>query len=204
MALLESVGDSTLTMGLSFVPFINWFDVGEFGKILRWSQTVIDLAEGDPTGAQASVWDRHWRSRWHFAESLGWSLGRLGWRQDLHDASAAGRDSDAASVALLYAWTHGAGIVFGVLRADDTALREIEESVRNAQSDSSDIALIFAEYSLGTVLLNRDTATDRNRGMEIMLRARTWLREHISLPGPGHRVVGRPRKSQERQPRRCH
>src|SRR4029078_8721297 len=28
MALLESIGDPALTMGLSFVPFINWFDVG--------------------------------------------------------------------------------------------------------------------------------------------------------------------------------
>ena len=48
MALLESIGDPTLTMGLAFVAFCNWFDAGEFGEILRWSQTVIDLAAGDP------------------------------------------------------------------------------------------------------------------------------------------------------------
>ena len=49
MALLESIGDPTLTMGLAFVAFCNWFTVGEFGEVLRWSQTVIDLAGGDPT-----------------------------------------------------------------------------------------------------------------------------------------------------------
>ena len=195
MALLESVGDSTLTMGLSFVPFINWFDVGEFGKILRWSQTVIDLAEGDPHRGAGFGLGSPLAFALAFRGVAGWSLGRLGWRQDLHDASAAGRDSDAASVALLYAWTHGAGIVFGVLRADDTALREIEESVRNAQSDSSDIALIFAEYSLGTVLLNRDTATDRHRGMEIMLRARTWLREHIPSLVPVTELLAAPERA---------
>ena len=48
MALLESIGDPTLTIGLAFVAFANWFDTGEFGEILRWSQTVIDLAAGDP------------------------------------------------------------------------------------------------------------------------------------------------------------
>ena len=48
MALLESIGDPTLTMGLALIAFSTWFDVGEFGEILRWSQTVIDLADGDP------------------------------------------------------------------------------------------------------------------------------------------------------------
>ncbi len=48
MALLESIGDPGLTMGLAFIAFANWFDGGEFGEILRWSQTVIDLAGGDP------------------------------------------------------------------------------------------------------------------------------------------------------------
>ncbi len=48
MALLESIGDPTLTVGLAFVAFANWLDVGEGDEILRWSQTVIDLAAGDP------------------------------------------------------------------------------------------------------------------------------------------------------------
>jgi hypothetical protein len=48
MALLESIGDPTLTVGLAFVAFANWFDVGEGDEILWWSQTVIDLAAGDP------------------------------------------------------------------------------------------------------------------------------------------------------------
>ena len=48
MALLESIGDPTLTIGLAFAAFCAWFDAGEFGELLRWSQTVIDLAAGDP------------------------------------------------------------------------------------------------------------------------------------------------------------
>jgi hypothetical protein len=48
MALLESIGDPTLTVGLAVPAFANWFANGEFGEISRWSQTVIDLADGDP------------------------------------------------------------------------------------------------------------------------------------------------------------
>ena len=39
MALLESIGDPTPTMGLAVVAFCNWLGVGEFGEVLRWSQT---------------------------------------------------------------------------------------------------------------------------------------------------------------------
>src|SRR5258708_15928864 len=48
MALLESIGDPTLTVGLARIAFANWFDAGEFGALLRWPQTVIDPAAGDP------------------------------------------------------------------------------------------------------------------------------------------------------------
>jgi hypothetical protein len=65
------------------------------------------------------------------------------------------------------------------LRADDSAVRAIEEAVQTAQRASSDIALIFAEYSLGGVLLSRDTAADRHRGLELMVQAREWQRERM-------------------------
>ena len=48
MALLESIDDPTPIMALAFIGFTNWYDAGEFGELLRWSQTVVDLAAGDP------------------------------------------------------------------------------------------------------------------------------------------------------------
>ena len=73
----------------------------------------------------------------------------------------------------------GLAITYGVLRADDSALRTIEEAVQTAQRASSDIALIFAEYSLGAALLYRDAAADRQRGLELMVQAREWQRERM-------------------------
>ena len=141
MALLESIGDPTLTVGLSFVAFINWFDAGEFGEILRWSQTVIDLAEGDPTRAPASVWDRHWRSRWRFA-----ALPAGGWAvpdgaKTFTTPSRWRRDSDPTTCALivrldLRCWRSSTGC-FG---PTTPRCAQIEEALRNARSDPATIS----------------------------------------------------------------
>ena len=100
MALLESIGDPNLTIGLAFVAFANWFNSGEFGEILRWSQTVIDLAAGNPAkGAGFGL-----GSPLAIAVALRgvarWWLGRPGWRQDLHDAVAMAQHSDPTTLAL--------------------------------------------------------------------------------------------------------
>ena len=113
MALLESIGDPTLTVGLARIAFATWFDAGEFGELLRWSQTVIDLAEGDPAkGAGFGVGSP-------LATALAcrgvarWWLGRPGWRQDHHDAVAMARNSDPTTLALIVAWTYGLTISTG-------------------------------------------------------------------------------------------
>jgi hypothetical protein len=177
MALLESIGDPTLTIGLSFVAFANWFSVGEFGELLRWSQTVINLAGGDPAKGAGFGVGSPLAVAVAFRGVARWWLGRPGWRQDLHDAVAMARRSDPATLAVLLRWTYGVEIAYGVLRADDSALRASEEAVQTAQRASNDHGLSLAKYSLGWVLLYRDAAADRHRGLEMMVRARELVRE---------------------------
>jgi class 3 adenylate cyclase len=179
MALLESIGDPTLTMGLAFVAFLNWFNVCEFGEILRWSQTIIDVAEGDPAKGAGFGMGSPLAAALAWRGVARWWLGRPGWRQDLHDAVAMARNSNPTTLALVLAWTYSGAITYGVLRADDSALRASEEAVQTAQRASSDIALSFAESGLGIALLYRDAAADRHRGLELMVQAREWAREHI-------------------------
>ncbi len=179
MALLESIGDPALTIGLAFPAFTNWFSVGEFGEILRWSQTIIDLAAGDPAKGAGFGLGSPLAVAVAFRGVARWWLGRPGWRQDLDDAVAMARNSDPATLGVVVTWTYGLAIVYGVLRADDSAMHAIEESVQSAHRASSDIALIFTEYSLGGALLCRDTAADRHRGLELMVQAREWQRERM-------------------------
>ena len=176
MALLESIGDPTLTMGLAFIACSTWGDAGEFGELLRWSQTVIDLAAGDPAKGAGFGWGSPLAAALTFRGVARWWLGRPGWRQDLHDAVAMARRSDPATFAVVVAWTYGLAMHFGVLRADDAAVRAIEEAVRTAAS-SNWVALLVAEYALGVALLSRDAAADRHRGLELMVHARDTWRE---------------------------
>jgi hypothetical protein len=178
MALLESIGDPTPTMGLAFVAFVNWLGVGEFGEILRWSQTIINLAAGDPAkGANFGVGSPlaialAWRG------TARWWLGRPGWHQDLDDAVAMARRTNPETLAGAVAWTYGFAMQYGVLRADDSAVRASEEAVQAAQKASSDRALGLAGYALAVGLLNRDAVADRHRGLELMMQSRDiWLRK---------------------------
>jgi hypothetical protein len=184
MALLESIGDPTLTVGLARVPFVTCFDTGEFGELLRWSQTVVDLAAGDPTkgagfgvGSPLAV-----ALAWHGVAR--WWLGHPGWRQDFHDAVAMARNSDPATLAAVVAWTYGLEIHYGVLRADDSALRTIEEAMQAAQRVSNDHALSLAKYTLGVALLNQDAAADRRRGLELTVQARDIWRKRVPFLVP--------------------
>jgi hypothetical protein len=49
MALIESLGDPTLTVGLSWLAIYAKIENTEWWDVLRWSQRVIDLADGDPS-----------------------------------------------------------------------------------------------------------------------------------------------------------
>jgi hypothetical protein len=183
MALLESISDPTLTMGLAFIGFNTWADAGEFGEVLRWSQTVIDLADGDPAkgagfgmGSPLAI-ALAWRS------TARWWLGRPGWRQDLHDAVAMAQNSDPATFAVVVAWTYNLAMDYGVLRADDAAVRASEEAVQAAGS-SHDVALSLAEYTLGIALLYRDAAADRRRGLDLMVQFREFTRKRAPFLVP--------------------
>jgi hypothetical protein len=93
----------------------------------------------------------------------------------------AGRSNPRTHAAVV-TWTYGFAMQYGVLRADDSALRTIEKDVQTAEATSNDTALSLAEYALGVALLNRDAAADRHRGLELMVEARNmWLRKQVAL-----------------------
>ncbi|WP_029117998.1 AAA family ATPase, partial [Mycobacterium sp. URHB0044] len=179
MALLESIGDPTLTVGLAFVAFANWFDAGDFGELLRWTQTVIDLAAGDPAKGAAFGVGSPLAAALAWRGVARWWLGRPGRREDHHDAVVMARNSGPTILAGVVAWTYGLEIQFGVLRADDSALRASEEAMQAAEGTSNDVALSLSKYALGVALLNRDAAADRHRGLELMVQVREFWRERV-------------------------
>ena len=186
MTLLESIDDPTLTMGLAPIALMTWVGVGQFDKVLQWSQTIVELAAGDPfKGASYGVGSPlaialAWRGTARF-----W-VGRPGWRQDLHDAVAMASRTNPQTFSNAVAWTYGMAVQHGALRADDAVVRAAsEEAVQTAQRASSERAMGLAAYTLAVGLLNQDDATERGRGLELMMQTRgIWLRmrAHFLIP----------------------
>ena len=176
MALLNSLEDPAPMMGLAPVPFNVWWDTGEFGEILRWSDVVIDRAEGDPAkGASFIGLGSPLAAALAWRSIARWLLGRPGWRRDMRDADAMARDSgDPTILGLAGLWTSGLPVGHGVLRADDHALRANEDAVR-AAAGCSDALVGSITWGLGMTLLSRDGEADRVRGLEVMNHARDML-----------------------------
>jgi hypothetical protein len=167
MTLAESIGDPTLTVGLSVAALYAKIESGEYFDMLGWSQTVIDLADGDAS-----------RGNFLFGSPLAaafttralarYGLGRRGWRDDLRDGLAMARGADPMSYATVVTWIYCGAIPSGVLRPEDSAVREIEDALRIAERSSDDLALALARITLGVALVHRHTAAERDRGNKLL------------------------------------
>ena len=167
MALIESLGDPTLTVGLSLAPTYARGECAEWSDPLRWSEMVIDLADGDPSKGNfiigsplALAFTTRATARYY--------LGRPGWRDDLRHGLAMARSTDPMSYATVVAYAYTGGIPPGVLTPDDRAMREIEDALRIAEQSGDDVAFALARMTLGIALVHRRTNTERDRGQQVL------------------------------------
>jgi hypothetical protein len=167
MALIESVDDPTLTVGLAMTVAYAKVESGEWPGALWWSQRLIDLADDDPSKGNLIVGSPLALALTTRAMAR-YCLGRAGWQDDMHRGLAMARSADpmsyASAVALVYNW----GIPYGVLRPDDSAVREIEDALRIAERSGDDLALSNAKSAAGIALVHRQTAADCDRGEKLL------------------------------------
>jgi hypothetical protein len=177
IALIESLGDPTLTVGLSYPALYAKFECGHWPDVLRWSQRVIDLADGDP-----------FKGNFIFGSPLALALtsrgtarywlGRPGWREDLRDGLDMARGADPLTYAGVAAFGYCPGISNGALAADDRAVREIEDALGIAERAGNDMAPAFARMALGVALVHRQTAAERDRGLTVLAEVSDVLARH--------------------------
>ncbi len=167
-ALIESIGDPTLTVGLSFPVIYAKAHSGEWCDVLRWSQRAIDLADGDPSKGNFMMGSP--LALAFTTRALGrYCLGRPGWPDDLRHGVAMARSADPLSYALVVGYVYLPGIPLGVLAADDRAMREIENALRIAERSSDDMAsLVYAQVIPGLALVHRNTDAERDRGQKLL------------------------------------
>ena len=167
MALIDSIGDPTLTVGLSFAPNYAKGESAEMCDVLRWSQAVIDLADGDPA-----------KGNFIFGSPLAvallqrafarYFLGRPGWSDDQRHCLAMARSADPLTYAAVVGYVYLLGVSSVVLSPDDSAVREIEDALRIAERSSDDVGLALARLALGVALVHRHRAAERDRGQMIL------------------------------------
>jgi class 3 adenylate cyclase len=166
-ALIESVGDPTLTVGLSMPLIYAKGESAEWCEVLRWSQRAIDLADGDPSKGNFIV-GSPLALAFTTRGMARYSLGRAGWRDDLRHGLAMTRSADPMSYATVVAYAYILGIPMGVLRSDHSVSREIEDALRIAERSGDDLALAFTRVTLGVALVHRQTAAERDRGEKLL------------------------------------
>jgi hypothetical protein len=181
MALIESVGDPTLTVGLSVPVVYGKVESGRWLDVLRWSHRVIDLADGDPSKGGFIVGSPLAIALTTRAMAR-YSLGRAGWRDDMHRGLAMARSADPMSYTSAVAMAYNWGIPSGVLRPDDSVVCEIENALRIAERSGDDLALSNARGALGFALVCRQTAAERDRGQKLLTEvSEMFLRRGSSL-----------------------
>jgi hypothetical protein len=156
-----------LTVGLSSAAIYAKGEIGEWSDVLRWSDRVIDLADGDPSKGNFLIGSP-------LALAFGtraiarYCLGNAGWRDDVEHGLAMARSADPMSYATVVTYVYLPAIPYGVLRPDDHAVREIEAALLGAERSGDDLALALARVTLGVALVHRQTAEERARGQKLL------------------------------------
>jgi hypothetical protein len=128
---------------------------------------MVDLAGGDP-----------FKGNFIFGSPLAlalvsratarYCLGLPDWRNDLRRGVEMAHHADPLTYAAVVALCYFPGITNGALSADDRALRETEDALRIAERSGNDMAVAFARFALGIVLVHHESAGGRDRGRALL------------------------------------
>ena len=96
------------------------------------------------------------------------------------------RSADPLSYATVVGFVYFRGIPYGVLRPDDSAVREIEAALRMAERSGDDLAVAHAGLTLGVAVVHRHTDAERSSGQKLLAETSdAFLRQgqqHVDFP----------------------
>ncbi len=182
-ALLESLGDPTLAVGLSPAAILAKHEVGEMADQLRLTQRVIHLANGDPAKGCNLIMGSPLAYALVHRGTARWCLGRRGWREDHQQAVAFAQQADPYTHVLVVFYKYVPAIPTGVLASDDMALGEITKAMEVAERARDDLGLTLTQAALVHALFHRDSP-DWDRALTLAAQVLDTARgERFSLLG---------------------
>jgi hypothetical protein len=172
MALLDSIGDPSLTAQAGFGAMGTKMQAGEVGEVSRWAHDTIKWADGDPEKGNLIVGSPLAVALALRGVTRSW-FGRPGWRKDLDDAVAfAEQSAEPLTLAVTMSFKYGTGVWNGVLPADAAAVRTTENALRTAEASGNDYAVVMIMWILSSTLLLRGAAGDLHRGLDLLAQVR--------------------------------
>ncbi|OLP03668.1 cyclase [Mycolicibacterium porcinum] len=170
MSLIDSIGDPILAIGLSFAGIQTKAETDELSDLVRWADTVIDLADGDPTKGNLVIGSplAIAMAARGFAR---WGIGHPDWRNDCTQARAIAEEVDPLSHAIVIGYNYLPTIVAGVLRPTDAVLRDIDEALEIVEKTGDDFGLALVKCALGLALVHRGES-ERVKGLEVLADVR--------------------------------
>jgi len=174
VALLESIGDPTLTVGLSLSVIAAKHDNGEMAESLRLSEHVVNLAGGDPTVGNL-VFESPLALSTAMRGVARFSLGIAGWKDDFDQAIATARAVDPMTLASVMWYAYTNPITHGALLPDTNVLQRTAELLSIAEQSGDDYTLDTARASRGIALLHQ-AGPDCEAGLNLLLQAQEGAR----------------------------
>jgi len=172
LALLDSIGDPSLTAQAGFSAIGIKAILGEMDEVMRWSQATVEWAKGDPTKGNLIVGSPLAVASAMRGLARTW-FGHTGWREDLDDAvTFAEQTREPLVLAMVLSWKYGMGLWNRTLHPDDAAIRTIESALQTVEASGDDYAVVMVRNLLACVLLIRSGEGDRDRGLELMTQTR--------------------------------
>ncbi len=172
LALLEAIGDPSLTAQAAFGAIAIKVLAGEMETAFRWAQATIEWADGDPARGNLIVGSPLAAALGMRGLTRSW-FGLTGWREDFDDGVAFAQQSgEPFTLAMLLSWKYGMSIWNGVLAADDGAIHTVESALQTVEAAGDDYAVVMVKNLLGCMLLFRRAPGDRDRGLQLLAQTR--------------------------------
>ena len=173
VALLESIGDHTLTAALSLSASMVKFETGEMAEVLRLSQRIIDLADEDPGTSPFFIGSPVALA---FAQRgvARLSLGLAGWKEDLQKATSSAQNFNPLTRQGVTYCVYALTIPDGALLPGDNDLRATAETLAITELAAEDVTLHVAALTRGVVLVHHGSPS-REIGLELLAQTQAEL-----------------------------
>jgi adenylate cyclase len=170
LRLLESIGDSIWTVGLSFAVMGNNHTFGEVATNLQLAQRVIDLADGDPTMGNL-LFGSPLATAFAFRGVARCCLNIPGWQSDFQHAHRMARAFHPPVLAATMSTDYLTLIVHEVRLPDASAMRDADELLSMAEQSADDFSLELAQTVRAFILARRE-GPERETGLGLLAKIR--------------------------------